>query len=183
MARASDSIYEPRGRKAKGGTVEILPDGTEKVHYSRGKNPNSIKNLEPHMAKKGHTLSSEKAQEMSKQATIKRRQNRKLRYDLNLMLSLPLKDGDMTSPEMLRTLSKEELSDKSNLDAAAVIAAKLIRLATSGNIKAIELIYDHLGQTPQRAVDVTVKASPVSELSTEELRALAQDIGTDTDTE
>lgn len=128
------------------------------------KNP-GIENLTPFNA-----MSEERAREIrsmgGKRSQEVQRERKTMRKQAELLLSLPLKD------KAAKKKLKELGVDPDNLDNQMLIVLQLWRRAASGDLDAVKLMMDLLGET---ATQVKISGdinNPFKDLTTEELKAL-----------
>ena len=70
-----------------------------------------------------------------------RRERRKAKDTLNVLLGLPVKAGSVTDPEQLASIK-----DKSNTDCNTSILVNLVKSALDGDVQAIKLLYTLTGE-------------------------------------
>lgn len=134
----------------------------------RLKNKN-IENLTPF-----GTIDKDLHREISKKggkaAQKKKREKKLMREQLEILMSLPLKDED------LRKELKEIGLDTNDIDNQMAVIVSLWNKAISGDVKAIEVIRDTLGEKPKDEVVQNISMNnPYKDLTTEELKKLANE--------
>lgn len=106
---------------------------------------------------------------LMKGENFKRR--KEFKETLNLLLELPLTDKTLTNVENIKSFAK--LKGK-NVTVDQALMVKLIQKALNGDLNAITMIRDTIGEKPAEKVDMDAKITnnPLENLTTEELKAL-----------
>lgn len=132
----------------------------------RGKTENLIKPSKDLTAEEQR----KRASKAGKASAKKRRERKEMRETLAMLLSMPLKDNASVSPEEVKSYAA--LKGK-NITVSDAMACSMINSAIKGNVKAFNAIIGIMGEKPAKEIDVTVNTNPFADLTTEELRKLA----------
>lgn len=100
------------------------------------------------------------------------RKKKEMRETLNILLSMPMKkNGKVYSAEDLKSFA--DLKGKNiTIDEAMMVC--LVQKALKGDLSAITMIRDTIGEKPAEKVEATVKKNPFDELTADELRKLIE---------
>lgn len=112
-------------------------------------NPNLVNNLRPF--KKGDPYASEmqkKGIEARKRNTLERK---KIKDDLNILLKISLKRGDINDPEDILNLDEAQ---KMNVPVQTAINIAMIKRALLGDVQAAQYIRDTVGEKPSDKVEL-----------------------------
>lgn len=102
-----------------------------------------------------------------------RREKKLMRETLDIMLSMPLKDGKNADVESIQNFAA--LKGK-NISVQDAIMIAQIQKAMKGDTKAAEYVRDTVGQKPTDQVAVNAEVNnPFSGMSTDELREMLRD--------
>ena len=104
---------------------------------------------------------------LTKGENYKRR--RELKETLNVLLDMPLKKGRTTSVENVQAFAN--LKGK-NITVDQAMMVCLIQKALKGDLSAITMVRDTIGEKPTEKVEANVTKNPFDELTAEELRKL-----------
>lgn len=106
---------------------------------------------------------------IAKREAVRRR--KELKETLNLLLELPVKDGKKTDVEKIKAFA--ELKGK-NITVDQAMMVCLIQKALKGDLSAIAMVRDTIGEKPVEKVnmDAKVTKNPLEDLSADELREL-----------
>ena len=117
-------------------------------YMTRKMSEKSLANLKP-------ATTPERAREIQKLSAEARRRNNaernKIRDDLNHLLKISLKKGDLTTPE--EVLNLEEAQEK-NVTVQTAIATAMIQRAIMGDVQAATWVRDTLGEKPTDKVEL-----------------------------
>ena len=105
-----------------------------------------------------------------KASAAKRKERKEMRETLAMMLSMPIKEGASVSPEDAKSYAS--LKGK-NITVQEAMVASMVNSALKGNVKAFNSIVGIMGEKPAKEIDLTVNTNPFTELTTDELRKLA----------
>ena len=99
------------------------------------------------------------------------RKRKELKETLNLLLSLPLEHRNVADIEHIQAFAK--LNGK-NVTVDQAMMIKVVQRALKGDLQAIAMIRDTIGEKPAENVNVDAKVTknPLEELSADELRDL-----------
>ena len=101
-----------------------------------------------------------------REATRKRKE---MRETLDILLNMPMKKGKVYDAEDIKCFA--ELKGKNiSIDQAMMVC--LIQKALKGDLSAIAMIRDTVGEKPVEKVEATVTKNPFDELTADELREL-----------
>ena len=102
----------------------------------------------------------------------KRRERKEMKETLDILLSMPMKkNGKVYSAEELKSFA--DLKGKNiTIDQAMMVC--LVQKALKGDLSAITMIRDTIGEKPAEKVEATVKKNPLDELTADELRKLIE---------
>ena len=101
-----------------------------------------------------------------REATRKRKE---MRETLEFLLDMPLKRGIAYSAEEIKSFA--DMNGK-NLTIDQAMMVKLIQKALKGDLNAIAMVRDTVGEKPAEKVEATVTKNPFDELTADELREL-----------
>lgn len=104
----------------------------------------------------------------AKTAETKRRK-KELRETLEVLLDLSVKNGKSTDVENVKSFAA--IKGK-NITVNQALMVTLVNKGLHGDLQAIAMIRDTLGQKPTEKVEATVKKNPFDELTADELREL-----------
>ena len=109
-----------------------------------------VANLKPPFEK-----NSEYAREMARKGAIirnkKAAERKKMKEDLNTLLKIALKRGDITDPEDILNLKEAE---NMNLPVQTAINIAMLKRALLGDVQAAQYIRDTVGEKPTDKVEV-----------------------------
>ena len=92
-----------------------------------------------------------------------------MRETLNILLKMPLKKGKQYSAEDVKCFA--DLKGKNiTIDQAMMVC--LVQKALKGDLSAIGMVRDTVGEKPVEKVEATVTKNPFDELTADELREL-----------
>ena len=101
-----------------------------------------------------------------REATRKRKE---MRETLDILLNMPMKKGKIYTAEDIKCFA--DLKGKNiTIDQAMMVC--LIQKALKGDINAIAMVRDTIGEKPVEKVEATVTKNPFDELTADELREL-----------
>ena len=101
-----------------------------------------------------------------REATRKRKE---MRETLDILLNMPMKKGKTYSAEDVKSFA--DLKGKNiTIDQAMMIC--LVQKALKGDLNAIAMVRDTVGEKPAEKVEATVTKNPFDELTADELREL-----------
>lgn len=101
-----------------------------------------------------------------REATRKRKE---MRETLDILLNMPMKKGKTYSAEDIKCFA--DLNGK-NITIDQAMMVKLIQKALKGDINAIAMVRDTIGEKPAEKIDATLTKNPFDELTADELREL-----------
>lgn len=101
-------------------------------------------------------------------AAEKRKEKKAARDIILTFLSMPLKGGKVADVENIKNFM--ELKGK-NISVEEAMHLQLVQKALKGDLRALEMVLSLMGEKPAEKVQVE-SVNPMSELTTEELRAL-----------
>ena len=97
------------------------------------------------------------------------RRRKEMRETLEVLLDMPLKKGKVYDAEDIKCFA--ELKGKNiSIDQAMMVC--LVQKALKGDLSAIAMVRDTIGEKPAEKVEATVTKNPFDELTADELRAL-----------
>ena len=97
------------------------------------------------------------------------RRRKEMRETLDILLNMPMKKGKVYDAEDIKCFA--ELKGKNiSIDQAMMVC--LIQKALKGDLSAIAMIRDTVGEKPVEKVEATVTKNPFDELTADELREL-----------
>ena len=96
-----------------------------------------------------------------------RRKRKEMRETLDVLLKMPMKKGEVYSAEDIKCFA--DLKGK-NITIDQAIMVCLVQKALKGDLSAISMIRDTIGEKPAEKVEVT--KNPFDELTADELRKL-----------
>lgn len=98
-----------------------------------------------------------------------KRKRKEMRETLDVLLKMPMKKGKVYDAEDIKCFA--ELKGKNiSIDQAMMVC--LIQKALKGDLSAIAMIRDTVGEKPVEKVEATVTKNPFDELTADELREL-----------
>ena len=102
-------------------------------------------------------------------ATETKRRRKAMKETLEVLLDMPMKKGKVYTAEEIKSFA--DLKGKNiTIDQAMMIC--LVQKALKGDLSAIAMVRDTVGEKPAEKVEATVTKNPFDELSADELRAL-----------
>lgn len=103
-----------------------------------------------------------------------RREKKQMRETLEMLLSMPMKNGKLADVDSIRSFAA--LKGK-NVSVQEAIMIMQLQKAMKGDTKAAEYVRDTIGQKPVDNVDMRVENTndPLAGLTTEELKKLIAD--------
>ena len=116
------------------------------------------------MDEKGlHTrINTNNAKELGRLGGIKsgesKRRKKSMRESLELLLSMPIDEGKLKTLESFKNFHK--ITKDSNVSVQDRILVNLVKLAMSGDIDAIKIIREQIGEKPKDEVEVTTIEVP-----------------------
>lgn len=101
-----------------------------------------------------------------------RRERKEMKETLDILLSMPMKkNGKVYSAEELKSFA--DLKGKNiTIDQAMMVC--LVQKALKGDLSAITMIRDTIGEKPAEKIQAEVKKNPFDELTADELRKLIE---------
>lgn len=112
-----------------------------------------------------HVLTVDEQSAGGRRSAEVRRERRKAKDTLNILLGLPVKAGSVTDPDELKSIK-----DKSNTDCNTSILVNLVKSALDGDTNAVRMIYTLTGEYSTRTqIEADIPAD-------ESLRRMAQDM-------
>ena len=101
-----------------------------------------------------------------REATRKRKE---MRETLDILLNMPMKKGKVCTAEDIKCFA--DLKGKNiTIDQAMMVC--LVQKALKGDLNAIGMVRDTVGEKPAEKVEATVTKNPFDELTADELREL-----------
>ena len=98
-----------------------------------------------------------------------KRKRKAMKETLEVLLDMPMKRGKVYTAEEIKSFA--DLKGKNiTIDQAMMIC--LVQKALKGDLSAIAMVRDTIGEKPAEKVDATVTKNPFDELTADELRAL-----------
>ena len=97
------------------------------------------------------------------------RRRKEMRETLGILLDMPMKKGRIYTAEEIKCFA--DLNGK-NITIDQAMMVKLIQKALKGDINAIAMVRDTIGEKPAEKIDATVTKNPFDELTADELREL-----------
>ena len=92
-----------------------------------------------------------------------------MKETLEVLLDMPMKRGKVYTAEEIKSFA--DLKGKNiTIDQAMMIC--LVQKALKGDLSAIAMVRDTIGEKPAERVEATVTKNPFDELTADELRAL-----------
>lgn len=134
------------------------------------KKKNRKKNLKQFTSDQSHEEAVKNGQKGGIASGVARRKKKALKEQMELLLSLPLQDKDVKAKLRSLGIAEEEMDNQM----AMIIG--LWNKALKGDIQAFNSIRDLIGEKPPDTHNVNL-TNPYADLSTEELRRLAQGDG------
>ena len=112
---------------------------------------------------------AENGRKGAKKANENRRKRKEMRETLDILLNMPMKKGKVYTAEDIKCFA--DLKGKNiTIDQAMMIC--LVQKALKGDLNAISMIRDTVGEKPAEKVEATVTKNPFDELTADELREL-----------
>ena len=112
---------------------------------------------------------SEWGRKGAQKSTETKRKRKEMRETLNILLNMPLKKGKVYSAEEIKSFA--DLKGKNiTIDQAMMVC--LVQKALKGDLSAIGMVRDTVGEKPVEKVEATVTKNPFDELTADELREL-----------
>ena len=105
----------------------------------------------------------------AEKANETKRKRKEMRETLDILLNMPLKKGKVYSAEEIKSFA--DLNGK-NITIDQALMVKLIQRALKGDLSAISMVRDTVGEKPVEKVEATVTKNPFDELTADELREL-----------
>ena len=97
------------------------------------------------------------------------RRRKEMRETLDILLNMPMKKGKVYSAEDVKYFA--DLKGKNiTIDQAMMVC--LVQKALKGDLSAIGMVRDTVGEKPVEKIDATVTKNPFDELTADELREL-----------
>lgn len=97
------------------------------------------------------------------------RRRKEMRETLDILLNMPMKKGKVYSAEDVNYFA--DLKGKNiTIDQAMMVC--LVQKALKGDLSAIGMVRDTVGEKPVEKIDATVTKNPFDELTADELREL-----------
>ena len=98
-----------------------------------------------------------------------KRKRKAMKETLEVLLDMPMKKGNVYTAEEIKSFA--DLKGKNiTIDQAMMIC--LVQKALKGDLSAIAMVRDTIGEKPAEKVEATVTKNPFDELTADELRAL-----------
>ena len=98
-----------------------------------------------------------------------KRKRKAMKETLEILLDMPMKRGKVYTAEEIKSFA--DLKGKNiTIDQAMMIC--LVQKALKGDLSAIAMVRDTIGEKPAEKVEATVTKNPFDELTADELRAL-----------
>ena len=98
-----------------------------------------------------------------------KRKRKAMKETLEILLDMPMKRGKVYTAEEIKSFA--DLKGKNiTIDQAMMIC--LVQKALKGDLSAIAMVRDTIGEKPAEKVEATVTKNPFDELTVDELRAL-----------
>ena len=97
------------------------------------------------------------------------RRRKEMRETLEILLDMPMKKGKVYTADEIKCFA--DLNGK-NITIDQAMMVKLIQKALKGDINAIAMVRDTIGEKPAEKIDATVTKNPFDELTADELREL-----------
>ena len=112
---------------------------------------------------------SEWGRKGAQKSTETKRKRKEMRETLDILLNMPLKKGKVYSAEEIKCFA--DLKGKNiTIDQAMMVC--LVQKALKGDLNAISMVRDTVGEKPVEKVEATVTKNPFDELTADELREL-----------
>ena len=112
---------------------------------------------------------SEWGRKGAQKSTETKRKRKEMRETLDILLNMPLKKGKVYSAEEIKSFA--DLKGKNiTIDQAMMVC--LVQKALKGDLSAISMVRDTVGEKPVEKVEATVTKNPFDELTADELREL-----------
>ena len=97
------------------------------------------------------------------------RERKAMKETLEILLTMPMKKGKVYTAEEIKSFA--DLKGK-NITIDQAMSVCLIQKALKGDLSAIAMVRDTIGEKPAEKVGATVKKYPFDELTADELRKL-----------
>ena len=101
------------------------------------------------------------------------RRRKEMRETLEVLLDMPMKKGKVFSADEIKSFA--DLNGK-NITIDQAMMVKLIQKALKGDLSAIAMVRDTIGEKPVEKVEATVTKNPFDELTADELRKLIENV-------
>ena len=98
------------------------------------------------------------------------RRRKEMRETLGILLDMPMKKGRVYTAEEIKCFA--DLNGK-NITIDQAMMVKLIQKALKGDINAIAMVRDTIGEKPAEKIEANVTKNPFDELTADELRELS----------
>ena len=128
--------------------------------FERGKN--SFARMTPEQRSEYGKIGAQKSMET-------KRKRKEMRETLDILLKMPMKRGKQYSAEDIKSFA--DLKGK-NITIDQAIMVCLVQKALKGDLSAIGMVRDTVGEKPVEKIDATVTKNPFDELTADELREL-----------
>ena len=120
-----------------------------------------------------HNFTSEQLSEWGRKGGLAKREatrrRKEMKETLDILLNMPMKKGKVYSAEDIKCFA--DLKGKNiTIDQAMMVC--LIQRALKGDLSAIAMVRDTVGEKPAEKVEATVTKNPFDELTADELREL-----------
>ena len=97
------------------------------------------------------------------------RERKAMKETLEILLTMPMKKGKVYTAEEIKSFA--DLKGK-NITIDQAMSVCLIQKALKGDLSAIAMVRDTIGEKPVEKVEATVTKNPFDELTADELRKL-----------
>ena len=134
--------------------------------YENGGERNMAKNEFSKMTPEERSYWGKIGAQKSKETKRKRKE---MRETLDVLLKMPMKKGKVYSAEDIKCFA--DLKGK-NITIDQAMSVCLIQKALKGDLSAIAMVRDTIGEKPAEKVEATVTKNPFDELTADELRKL-----------
>lgn len=120
-----------------------------------------------------HNFTSEQLSEWGRKGGLAKREatrrRKEMKETLDILLNMPMKKGKVYTAEDIKCFA--DLKGKNiTIDQAMMVC--LIQRALKGDLSAIAMVRDTVGEKPAEKIDATVTKNPFDELTADELRKL-----------
>lgn len=120
-----------------------------------------------------HNYTSEQLAEWGRKGGLAKREATKrrkaLKDTLEILMNMPVNKGKVADIEGIRSFA--ELNGK-NITVDQAIMIRLVQKALKGDLNAVTMLRDTIGEKPAEKVEATVTKNPFDELTADELREL-----------